>query len=278
MNAIERESLVKAVGMSTEDLAKVMSKGAAADIGGTFEDKSLKTQKDLVVQGAVMEGKMDKVITLVGMVLAAILGGKWLGAGASWISMKLGLDAASADAGGGKSARAAGKAGKWAARGAKVVRAGGFALAGEAGKMIGDAGEKYFRDKGMEHAARASDIGGKAARGAGYGAAVGSIVPGVGTAIGAGVGAAVGAGIGIWQNYSKEIKVFFSEAGANAKKYASVAKAKAIEMVATAKEKWASMVKGAKDRLSTMKKNAITNFQGMKDKACLLYTSDAADE
>ena len=267
MNAIERESLAKAVGLSTDDLAKVMAKGAAADVGGTFEDKSLKTQKDLVVQGAVMEGKMDKVIALVGMVLAAILGGKWLGAGASWIAKKLGLDAASAAAGGGKSARAAGKAGKWATRGAKVVRAGGFALAGEAGKMIGDAGEKYFRDKGMEHAARASDIGGKAARGAGYGAAVGSIVPGVGTAIGAGVGAAVGAGIGVWQNYSKEIKGFLTESATSAKKYASLVRQKAVEMGKTAVEKWTSMVSGIKTRLADMKKAWMYNIKGMKDKA-----------
>jgi len=275
MNAIERESLAKAVGMSTEDLAKVMSKGAGAEIGGNFEDKSLKGQGDLIKQGVVMEDKADKIINLIMGVIAAILGGQML-SGLSKLLPKSLRKVLSKAPGKAMDLAKKTKPGKWVGNVAKkglnvkpanLMKAGGFAILGEVGKMAGDAGEKYFRDKGMENAARASDIGGKAAKGMGYGAAVGSIIPGIGTAVGAAVGGTIGAGIGIWQNYNKEIKAFFSDAGANAKKYASVAKAKAIEMVATAKEKWSSMVKGAKDRLSEMKKNAINNFQGMKDKA-----------
>ena len=65
MNAIQRQSLADAVGLSTDQLAQMMKKGGRAQLEGSVPEKQLKTLGDLQKSAAIQDGYLAKIASLV---------------------------------------------------------------------------------------------------------------------------------------------------------------------------------------------------------------------
>ena len=78
MNAIQRQSLADAVGLSTDQLAQMMKKGGRAQLEGSVPEKQLKTLGDLQKSAAIQDGYLAKIASLVSGILSFLLAGKGL--------------------------------------------------------------------------------------------------------------------------------------------------------------------------------------------------------
>ena len=78
MNAIQRQSLADAVGLSTDQLAQMMKKGGRAQLEGSVPEKQLKNLDDLRVSAGIQEGFLSRIATLVSGILSFLLAGKGL--------------------------------------------------------------------------------------------------------------------------------------------------------------------------------------------------------
>ena len=78
MNAIQRQSLADAVGLSTDQLAQMMKKGGKAQLEGSVPEKQLKTLGDLQKSAAIQDGYLAKIASLVSGILSFLLAGKGL--------------------------------------------------------------------------------------------------------------------------------------------------------------------------------------------------------
>jgi hypothetical protein len=84
LNAIQRQALADSIGVGVEDLASMVAKGGRAVLEeDSLGQKQLKGTADLIKQGSVMGGKVDKIINLMFALIAATLAapivGKLLG-------------------------------------------------------------------------------------------------------------------------------------------------------------------------------------------------------
>ena len=62
MNAIQRQSLADAVGLSTDQLAQMMKKGGRAQLEGSVPEKQLKNLDDLRVSAGIQEGFLSRIV------------------------------------------------------------------------------------------------------------------------------------------------------------------------------------------------------------------------
>ena len=76
MNAIQRQSLADAVGLSTDQLAQMMKKGGKAQLEGSVPEKQLKTLGDLHAAAAIRDGLLGKIASLVSGILSFLIAGK----------------------------------------------------------------------------------------------------------------------------------------------------------------------------------------------------------
>ena len=141
-------------------------------------------------------------------ILATYLGGKALGFlydKWSWIQngqfLAMGFRGSMAGGVGGAGGGAGGAAMGTMRNGGNWMKAGGYALAGQAVGMASEWGSQKAKDSGHEGLGKGIGVLGKSAEYALYGAAIGSLIPVLGTTIGAIAGGVIGAGKGLYDQY-----------------------------------------------------------------------------